>query len=288
MVAEIQQQPMATRSRADTRAFYLLKSVNKAQRRYRLIDDGDGILVAVSGGKDSMTLLDLLHRRQQVAPENYRLAVGRVQTDAHCGQAVPTAWLSAWCAERQIPMVILPIEVAEELATTELSPCFRCTWNRRRALFRLADDLRCNKIAFGHHMDDIAETTLMNLCYSGKVGRMEPRLPLFNGRLVVIRPLALVEERDIADYARAAGYPIQGTPCPAGAHSRRATVKALLHQLESETPRVKQSINAAVERQVTTMKRLKRQATTDQTNGPWAQQSEELDDDRAGGLDDLL
>ena len=241
--------------KADRQAFYLLKSVNKAQRKYRLFDDQDAILVAVSGGKDSMSLLDLLHRRRRVAPEKYSLIAGHIQTDVHCGMAAPEEWLRAWCEERGIPLVTERISLAHELSDASVSKCFRCSWNRRKALFEIADRLQCNKLAFGHHADDIAETTLMNLFYSGRLYRMEPRVSLFEGRLIVIRPLALVEARDVADYARASGFPVRGDPCPASQHSKRALVRRILRELEQGSHKVKRSINSAVEQHLALMDR---------------------------------
>jgi tRNA 2-thiocytidine biosynthesis protein TtcA len=241
--------------RAGRQAFYLLKGLNKANRRYRLLADGDRILVAVSGGKDSLTALDLLRRRQRVAREHYTLIAAHVDSDFHCGQAVPVAWLRAQCAAWGIQLVEDDMAVADELATTDQSPCFRCAWNRRRTLFNLAQQWGCNKLAFGHHADDIAETTLMNLFYSARFSRMEPRMTLFAGRLVVIRPLALIEERDVAAYARASGFPIGGTPCPEGMDSRRALVKHILQQVERDNHKVKRSIFSAIERNQAALRR---------------------------------
>ena len=239
--------PKPQPDRADKLAYYMIKSVNKAVRRYRMIADGDAILVATSGGKDSMTLLDLLHRRRRSSREHYTLAAARILTDSHCGSAVPLEWQREWCAERGIPFETESIAIAQELLDTTASKCFRCAWNRRKALFGMAERLRCNVLAFGHHADDIAQTTLMNLFYSGRLFRMEPRVRFFQGRLLLIRPLAFVEERDIVPFARASGYPISGERCPEGGNSRRNAVRRVLRELERETPRIKRSIHSAVE-----------------------------------------
>ena len=240
--------PQANDDRANKLAYYLLKAVNKANRRYRMFADGDTILVAVSGGKDSLTLLDLLRRRRRVARERYSIIAGSVRTDSHCGAAVPEEWLATWCEERDIPLVVDRIEIADELAQTTANKCFRCSWNRRKTLFQMADRLGCNKVAFGHHADDIAQTTLMNLFYSGRLYRMEPKVSFFGGRLIVIRPLAFVEERDIVPFVRASGFPLSGEPCPESLESRRALVKRLLREVESDSRHVKRSIHHAVER----------------------------------------
>jgi tRNA 2-thiocytidine biosynthesis protein TtcA len=189
-----------------------------------------------------------LHRRRRMAREQYQIIAAHVRTDMHCGRSVPIDWLQGWCAERNIPLAIDTLAIAEEVATTTLSGCFRCAWNRRKALFRLADQWGCNKLAFGHHADDIAETTLMNLFYNAAIRPMEPKMNLFDGRLVAIRPLAYVEERDIVPFVQASGFPVQGEPCPEGASSRRAVVKRILRELEQDNHAVKRHIYWAVER----------------------------------------
>lgn len=235
-------------ARADRLAHYLLRAVNKACHEYRLFDKGDVVLVAVSGGKDSLTLLDLLWRRQAIARERYRLMVGHIRSDWHCGRAVSLPWLQGWCAARGLPLAVEQMAVAEDLRAMRKSRCFRCAWVRRKTLFTLADRLGCNKLALAHHADDIAETTLMNLFYNARIAGLAPKMRLFDGRLTVVRPLALVEERDIPPFVRASGFPIEGEPCPEGLAGRRERVKQVLRMVESENHRVKRSIFAAVNR----------------------------------------
>ncbi len=239
---------VSSADRAERLAYYLLKALNKAQRKYRLLADGDVILAAVSGGKDSLTMLDLLERRRRTGQEHYSLVATHIVSDYYCGRKVPDEWLSAWCAAKNIPLVLEPIEVAEEITASERGRCFLCARARRRALFEMADRMGCNKIALGHHADDVAETTLMNLLYSGRIDTIEPKADFFEGRLVVIRPLILIEERDIVPYAQASGLPLAGELCPDGAVSRRAFVKELLRQAEREHHDVKRSMYYAMER----------------------------------------
>jgi tRNA(Ile)-lysidine synthase TilS/MesJ len=241
-------------SRVDKLAFYLQKAINKADRRFRLFEQGDRILVAVSGGKDSLTLLDLLQRRQATSRVRYALVAGHICSDSHCGRAVPLGWLGAWCAERDLTLALGDMAVAQDLATTDKSACFVCSWNRRKALFELARSLGCNKLAFGHHGDDMAETVLLNLLYAARIEGMAGKAAFFGGELTVIRPLLLIEERDIATYAQASQYPIQGEPCPAGADSQRAQIKRMLRELETGRHRIKRSIYRAVDRYDTAMK----------------------------------
>jgi len=234
-------------ARADRLAHYLLRSVNKAVRRHRLLGDGDRILVAVSGGKDSLTLLDLLYRRQRQYPDTAALCAGLVRSDIGCGRAVPEAWLARWCAERGIPLGVEEIAVADEVRASGANACFRCSRQRRRALFALAGRFGCRTVALGHHADDVAETALMNLIYSATFAGMAPRRE-YPGGFALIRPLIYTEERDIAAYARACGYPLTGEPCPAGAHTKRTVARALLRQAEQECHGARRNILAALER----------------------------------------
>ena len=252
----------------DSRAFYLLKSVNKAAREHRMFEDGDIILVAVSGGKDSLTMLDLLYRRQSRAREHYTMIAGKVRTDFPSGPAVPQQWLREWCEARKIPLVVDEIQIAQELAHMRKSKCFRCAWQRRKALFQMADRLGCNKVAFGHNADDVAETTLMNLFYNARFQRMEPKVSFFQGRLVVIRPLAYVEERDIVPFVRASSYPIQGEPCPEGLTSRRAVIRRMLREIESESHDVKRHIYRAFDRNNARLTPVAASASEDDEKGP--------------------
>lgn len=230
----------------------MLKGVNKALRDYAMIADGDRMLVAVSGGKDSLTLLDLLHRRQRMAPERYDLIAGHVRSDLSCGPCVPEEWLRAWCAARGIPFVSGTMQVADAIAAAtepdDDGACYLCARRRRKAILELAQEYSCTKVALGHHADDRAVTALMNLLYNARLETMAPAVSLFGGLFTLVRPLAYIEERDIVAYARASGYPIAGDPCPHGERSRRALTRRLLREVEADHHAAKRCILSAAER----------------------------------------
>ncbi len=212
----------------DKIAPYLLKSVNRAVREFELIEDGDRIAVGLSGGKDSRTLLDLLRRGVDVVGDYEVVAVHVTGNAVGLPDLRPVLvpWLQALGAEYEI----VPLEVPEE----EPLPmdCFRCAWNRRKALFFAADRLGCNKIAFGHHADDAAVTTLMSLMYKGQLETMAPRLAFFGGRFVVIRPLIYVSELEIKRYARAQGWAFSPElECDRSEETRRVKMERFLRTL---------------------------------------------------------
>ena len=213
-------------------AYWLLKDVNRAIREYAMLADGDRVAVAVSGGKDSLSLLRLLDVRRQSAPERYELAAIHVIGDAR-GPGTPThPPLLDWLATSDYEHEIVPLRLPDD----EQVPlnCQRCTWNRRRTLFEAAQRLGCNVVALGHHADDLAQTTLMNLLASGKVETMAPRREYFDGALRLIRPLCYVAEKDIRRFARACAFPSPPEDCPRSHESRRRVAADLLHLAERE------------------------------------------------------
>jgi len=116
--------------------------------------------------------------------------------------------------------------------------CFWCSWNRRKALFEIADKLTCNKVALGHHKDDIVETTLMNIIYRGEVSTMNPKQELFDGKITIIRPLCYVEEKMTRAFAKENGFPGHSCSCPFGRDSRRRYIKDFITETGKSTPRI--------------------------------------------------
>jgi len=235
----------------DKLAYYLLKKVNKANREHDLVTDGDRIAVAVSGGKDSLSLLRLLGVRQRSARERYDVVAIHVvpAADAPCGTGEDTSVLEAWFQDEGVQHAFVPMEEASGQPDRERqSPCFHCAWRRRKAVFLAAERLDCNKVAFGHHADDIAQTTLLNLFYHGRLETMRPRVEFFGGRLTVIRPLAYVPEKELVRFAVACDFPPAPAPCVAAGTSRRALMAQVLRAVEETYPKVKINLWRATER----------------------------------------
>ncbi len=224
-------------------ARYLLKSVNRAVREFALIQPGDRIAVGVSGGKDSRALLDLLLRGVDIPPDaqnqgpdksDLPYSVVAIHIDGkNVGLPNWQPRLEPWFQALGVAYTIAPLEVP----TNEPLPmdCFRCAWNRRKALFFAADAANCNKVAFGHHADDATTTTLLNLMYKGKLETLEPRLSFFDGHFIVIRPLIYLSEVESARYARACGWDIPSDlECPRGNTSRRVQLEQFLSTLSNK------------------------------------------------------
>ncbi len=219
-------------SEPEAMAYYLLKDVARAARDFALLEPGDRIAVGVSGGKDSRVLLDLLLRMRRQAVGRGRafeiVAVHINGTEAGLPDVRPV--LEPWFHELGVTYVIDPLVLADD----EPRPpdCFRCSFNRRRALFLAADRLGCNKVAFGHHADDAAATTLLNLLTSGRLETLDPCRSFFKGQLTVIRPMIYLAEAEIVRYARAQGWQLPPElTCERGEKGRRAQVDAFLHSL---------------------------------------------------------
>jgi len=209
----------------ETIAGFLLKSVNRAVRDFDLIAGGDRIAVGVSGGKDSRTLIDLLSRGVDI-PGDYEVVAVHIDGTG-VGLPDQTVRLEPWFRELGVAYLIKRLEVPEQ----EPLPmdCFRCSWNRRKALFFAADELGCNKVAFGHHADDAAVTTLMSMMYKGRVETLAPRLEFFQGRFLVIRPLITLSEAEIQRYARACGWAFPAElACPREGSARRVQIGQFL------------------------------------------------------------
>jgi tRNA 2-thiocytidine biosynthesis protein TtcA len=225
----------------------LLRDMGRAIGHHRLIEDGDRILVAMSGGKDSYGLLVLLRDLQARAPVAFDLIA------VHLDQGQPGydgAPLEAWLAAEGVPYKILhenTYDIVVDKIPERKTYCSLCSRLRRGILYRAAGDLGCNKIALGHHREDALETLLLNLFFGGKLASMPPRLTTDDGRFVVIRPLAYAAEADLAALAEARGFPILPCKlCGSQDEAQRKHMKALLADLERKHPTLRQTMLAAL------------------------------------------
>ena len=222
----------------------LTKKFHKACADYGLIEDGDHILIGLSGGKDSLALTEFLGRRAQIYKPHFRVTALHVRVkerDYH----TDLSYLEAFCAEANVPLIVRDVEIKGG-ESADSNPCFLCSWYRRKALFNVAQELGCNKIAFGHHRDDVVQTLLMNLIYQGTFATMPPILQMDKMPLQIIRPLCLIDETDLVTYAAMRGYQKQTKLCPFEHVSSREKVKGLLEQIKTLNPEAVDSMYGAL------------------------------------------
>ena len=216
-------------------------------RTYHLIDDGDRILVALSGGKDSLCLLDLLAYRQRIFMPRFSIEAIHIRMD-NIDYETDTHYLEDFCRQRNVNLHI--VNTSFDASTDKRkSPCFLCSWNRRKQMFNLAQEIGCNKIALGHHMDDLIHTALMNECFQGRFDTMPVFLQMKKMPLAIIRPLCLCHESDIKAYAEQEGYQKQRKLCPYEKDSYRTDIQQIFQQMESLNPEARYSIWNALERE---------------------------------------
>ncbi|MBN2453454.1 MAG: tRNA 2-thiocytidine(32) synthetase TtcA [Candidatus Omnitrophica bacterium] len=223
---------------------YISTRIGRAIADYKLIEDRDRILVGVSGGKDSLTLLHLLNERRKWAPVKYELIAMHVSTDYDCGRS-DRRKLKKFFEDRGIKYRFEKIKIRDK---RQARSCFWCSWNRRKALFLATKKFRCNKVALGHHKDDIIETLLLNIFYQGEFSAMNPRQELFGGKVVIIRPLCHVEEPEIGKFAGEMRFPAVQEGCSSAESSKRRLMKKMIKRVGKDCGYIKTNIFRSMSR----------------------------------------
>jgi tRNA 2-thiocytidine biosynthesis protein TtcA len=224
------------------------RATSRAIADFSMIEQGDRLLVAVSGGKDSYTMLHLLRSLQRKAPIDFVIRVVNVD-QGHPGY--PGHVLRDYMAREGHDFTM--IEEDTYSIVTEKIPkgktfCSLCSRLRRGILYRVAKELGCNKIALGHHRDDVLQTLFLNLVFAGQLGAMPPRLVADNGSLIVVRPLVYCAEEDIRAFSELAAFPILPCDlCGTQEHLQRKVMARLIDQLELEHPGTKNVMLSALQ-----------------------------------------
>ncbi|MDD3274814.1 MAG: ATP-binding protein [Candidatus Omnitrophica bacterium] len=224
--------------------YYISKGMGKAIMDYRMLEDGDKIAVAVSGGKDSLSLLRILLDRRKFVPIKYKIIA--LHVDMGYPRSI-AAKLKIYFKKLGVDYRIIKSDVLKKTPKNKIN-CFWCSWNRRKELFLAANKLGCTKIALGHHMDDIAETFLLNLFFQGEISTMKPKQELFEGKITLIRPLAYAEERMIRRFAQEAGLGHDRCVCPHSISSNRNRMGRIIRDLEKTCPDIKKNIFRSLKR----------------------------------------
>lgn len=237
-------QARAERARLEER---LAREFGRCVGEYALLSEGDRVMVCLSGGKDSYTMLTLLEGLRKRAPIDFTLVAVHLDQGHPGYDGTPLLhWLQQQGFEHRIVREDTHSVVKANVAQGK-TYCSLCSRLRRGVLYNVAEELSCTKIALGHHRDDAIETLLMNLMFTGSMRAMPPKLVSDDGRNVVIRPLLYAAEADIARYAELAAFPILPCDlCGSQEHLMRKQVKRWLTELETLAPQARQSMLAAM------------------------------------------
>ncbi len=216
------------------------RKVGKAVKEFGMINPDDRILLAISGGKDSLVMLHALKTRAINFPFKIELAAAFVNTE-NVPYSIDTEYIQSLCSDLGIPFSIINTSVDFD-SESKKQACFICSWNRRKELFTFAQENGYNKVALGHHKDDIIQTLLMNMAFQGSISTMPPRLKIFDGALEIIRPLAGISEKECRAYAEIAGFREELKLCPHENVTKRKKIAELINEMEKLNPDVRYNL----------------------------------------------
>ncbi len=225
----------------------LLSLTRKAVDEYRMIAEGDRIAVGISGGKDSLTLLYALAELRRFYPNKYDLFAVTVDLGF---PEFDTAGVRELCDTLNVPYTVVDTDIYNIIFNErkESNPCSLCAKMRKGSLNEAVLKMGCNKVAYGHHKDDVVETLLLSLIYEGRFHTFSPVTFLDRTGITVIRPLLYIDESDIIGFNNKRGLPVMGKKCPADGFTKREYVKNLLTQINRDNPGVKERMFTAIER----------------------------------------
>ena len=225
----------------------IMSKTRRAIDQYSMIEEGDKIAVGLSGGKDSMTLLYSLAGLRRFYPKKFELAAITIDMGFKDSDFSPIAKL---CEELNVPYHIIPTQISTVIfdVRKEKNPCSLCAKMRRGALYGAAREMGFNKVALGHHFDDVVETFMLNLFFEGRLGCFQPVTYLSNTQITLIRPMLYMPEKDVRYFATKSELPVVKSTCPADGNTEREEMKKLLASLEKENKGLRYRIFGAIQR----------------------------------------
>lgn len=240
----------------------LRRLFNRGCADYGLLADGDRVLIALSGGKDSMVLTQLLGERARLHKPQIEVEAVHVVMD-NIPYASDLDYLQDYCSECGVRLTVLHTSF-DASTDTRRTHCFLCAWNRRKTLFEYASANGFNKVALGHHQDDILASLLMSMTFEGAFATMPPILPMEHYPLSIIRPMCIVPQALIQSYAIEAGVQPQKARCPYETETRRTSMENILRQLEAMNPEARYSLwNAMTNIKAEQLPRVVKKASQD-------------------------
>jgi len=233
--------PKSNLSKYQTRQIeYVKNQVAKAIGTYEMIGKNDRVLVAISGGKDSLVLLEALSAIRNYHFLQFELEAIHINVE-DVSYEIDKEKLQQLSDSLSVKLHIKSIKADIENRGKK-SPCFVCSWHRRKALFSFGVDNGFQKMAFGHHMDDAVETLLINMAYHGNISSLPGKLDMFDGAIQSIRPLILLTNKDTSEFARIRDYPKLKVECPFEDKTYRNTARDLIKQLNNLHPKATQNL----------------------------------------------
>lgn len=226
---------------------HILSYTRRAVADYDMIAPGDKIAVGVSAGKDSLTLLYALAALRRFYPVPFELIAITIDMGFSGMDFAP---IEALCCELDVPYHVIPTQISHIIfdVRKESNPCSLCAKMRRGSLHAAAKELGCNRVALGHHFDDVVETFMLNLFHEGRIGCFQPVTYLSRSDLYLIRPLIYCPEKDVRYFAGKVDLPVIKSPCPADGHTERESMKQLLRTLDREHKGLRYRIFGAIQR----------------------------------------
>ena len=225
----------------------ILSFTRRAVDDYSMIEEGDRIAVGISGGKDSLTLLCALSEMRLFYPKKFELVAISIDMGF---EGVDFSEIRELCSRLRVPYHVIPTQISTIIfdVRKEPNPCALCAKMRRGALHTAAVELGCNKVALGHHFDDVVETFMLNLFYEGRLGCFQPVTYLSRMNVTLIRPMIYMPEKDVRYFASKVNLPVMKSPCPADGNTEREEMKKLLASIERNNRGLRYRIFGAIQR----------------------------------------
>lgn len=218
----------------------LESTCRKALYDYQMLEEVDTLAIALSGGKDSLTLLYLLHAISGRGFPSFKIHALHVTGEFSCGAGVDTPFLKSICSKLEIDLTIL-----ESTQKRDGLECYSCSRERRSLIFREAKKLAIHHIAFGHHRDDYIQTLLLNLFHKAEFSSQLPKIYMKDYGVTILRPLIYISENQIIEFAKINGFQRITCQCPVGQNSKRKTTEKLLQIIEKEFPNIRTNLAQA-------------------------------------------